>query len=373
MHIEVKIKDTPLTYQTGDHLGIFPENDKEEVEKLGKRLGIEDLDKLFIMTAIDSSAPKKHPFPSPCSFRTALTHYIDIQSIPRMNLLKAVSQFTENEEEKNRIEFLLSHEGKEEAHKFLQHDCRNVLEVLEAFPSAHPPADLIFELLPRLQSRYYSISSSPEVHPETISICATVVTYNTPTSRFAKGVCTNWLMDMKNCDLQTYRIPVYIRRSNFKLPKNLAKPVIMVGPGTGVAPFRGFIEERAKKRKEGKSVGPTVLFFGARTRKAEYIYGDELEQYAANGDLELFCAFSRDQEHKIYVQDKMKEQKKLIWGYLEQGAYFYVCGDAKNMARDVNRTLIDIAKEFGSLSENDAVNYVKEMRNKGRYLEDVWS
>ena len=100
----------------------------------------------------------------------------------------------------------------------------------------------------------------------------------------------------------------------------------MVGPGTGVAPFRGFIEERAKKRRDGKEVGPTVLFFGARTRAHEYIYGDELENYAANGDLELFCAFSRDQPQKIYVQDRIKEQKKLVWAYLEKGAYFYVCG-----------------------------------------------
>ena len=119
---------------------------------------------------------------------------------------------------------------------------------------------------------------------------------------------------------------MFVRRSNFKLPKNLVKPVIMVGPGTGIAPFRGFLQERAKKRVDGKSIGPNVLFFGCRNREEDFLYDDDLKQFQSTGDLELFTAFSRETSQKVYVQHVIAQNGKLVWGYLEQGGYFYVCG-----------------------------------------------
>ena len=226
MHVEVKIKDTPLSYQTGDHLGIFPSNNSEEVKKLAERLRIADLNQLLTMTAVDrmislsspkprilraqllsffhfsflfaASAPKKNPFPSPCSYLTALTHYIDIQAIARTHILKALLEYVTDPEEKERLSHLLTPAHKEDANKFLQGEGRNILDVLNAFPSAFPPADLIFELLPRLQCRYYSISSSPEAQPDVVTICATVANYVTHTGRHGSGVCTSWLFEMKN-------------------------------------------------------------------------------------------------------------------------------------------------------------------------------
>jgi len=147
----------------------------------------------------------------------------------------------------------------------------------------------------------------------------------------------------------------------------------MVGPGTGVAPFRGFVQDRTKKRAAGKTIGPNVLFFGCRKKNEDFLYDEEFLKSQADGELELFTAFSRDTEVKVYVQHLISEQSKLIWGYLEKGGYLYVCGDAKNMARDVSKTLVEIAKEVGGKNEEQAVQFVKTLRSSGRYLEDVWS
>lgn len=374
LHLEFGIENTPLSYQTGDHLAIFPQNDLNLVEALGKRLQISDLDKMFTMSALDLSSSKKVPFPCPTTYRAALTHYLDIASIPRTHILKAMIEYTENPEEKERLRFLCSHDGKEAAHQFLEKDSRDLLEVLQGFPSCHPPVDLIFELLPRLQCRYYSISSSAKAHPNSIGACVVVLKYTTPTDRTAKGVCTNWLYDLNDVDPATYRVPVFVRKSTFKLPKNLSKPIIMIGPGTGVAPFRGFIEERHWHRKQNKNVGDTVLFFGCRRSDQDFLYEDELRFYEKEGTLRLFTAFSRDDpNNKVYVQKRLLEQKELVWKCLQDGGSVYVCGDARHMARDVNKELIFIAQELGKKSEQEAISYIKSLRLANRYMEDVWS
>ena len=163
IHLEILIKDTPITYATGDHVGIFPQNDPEEVERLGKRLGITDMDAVFTMTALDPSSSKKYPFPCPTTYRTALTYYLDIMSVPRTHILKAMIDFATTENDRKHLIQLTGPEGKEELHRYLHKESRHLLETLEDFPSLKPPVDLIFELLPRLQCRYYSISSSPKV------------------------------------------------------------------------------------------------------------------------------------------------------------------------------------------------------------------
>merc|ERR1712117_689580 len=193
--------------------------------------------------------------------------------------------------------------------------CRHITHILEDMKTCKPPIDHILELLPRLQPRFYSIASSAKVHPTSVHICGVVVEYNTSTGRTNKGVATTWLRDKTPGDSgdrdtgdQEYpRVPVFVRRSQFRLPNRPGTPVIMIGPGTGLAPFRGFIQERAWQKSQGKPVGPTVLYFGCRNKSQDYIYQDELEKFVEDGVLSLHTAFSRDQEHKVYVSDRMRE------------------------------------------------------------------
>jgi NADPH-ferrihemoprotein reductase len=179
-------------------------------------------------------------------------------------------------------------------------------------------------------------------------------------------------------------VPIHIRHSNFKLPSSPKKPIIMVGPGTGVAPFRGFIRERAHVAANGARVARSLLFFGCRKSTEDFLYEDEWKQYSAEGSpdenglygsndfLKLSCAFSRDQNEKVYVQHRMLEHAKEINELLEQGANFYVCGDASHMARDVQRTLAKIISQERDLPQEKAEALVKQMKNKNQYQEDVW-
>jgi len=166
-----------------------------------------------------------------------------------------------------------------------------------------------------------------------------------------------------------------VRHSNFKLPSDPSKPIIMVGPGSGVAPFRGFVQERAAQAKAGEKVGKTILFFGCRNQKEDFLYADEWEQYKKDlgENFEFITAFSRDGPKKVYVQHRLKERSKEINDLLEQQAYFYVCGDAANMAREVNTVLGQILAENRGIPESKAEEIVKAMRSSNQYQEDVWS
>jgi len=199
-----------------------------------------------------------------------------------------------------------------------------------------------------------------------------VVEYTTPTGRTNKGVATTWLKE-KIPGENEYKVPIYIRRSQFRLPNRPQTPVIMIGPGTGLAPFRGFIQERAYLKEQGKPVGPTVLFFGCRNKAYDYIYQDELEQWQTDGVLDLHVAFSRDQEKKRYVTHLLNENGQHVWELLEQGGHLYVCGDAKMMAKDVRNIIVDIAKVNGNMSESEADAFVKKLETQKRYSADVWS
>uniref|UniRef100_A0A673MIN1 NADPH--hemoprotein reductase n=1 Tax=Sinocyclocheilus rhinocerous TaxID=307959 RepID=A0A673MIN1_9TELE len=253
---------------------------------------------------------------------------------------------------------------------------RNILAILEDLPSLNPPIDHLCELLPRLQARYYSIASSSKVYPTSIHICAVVIEYTTKTERVFKGVATNWLKNKEVTDNgHKLTIPMYVRRSQFRLPFKPSNPIIMIGPGTGIAPFMGFIRERAWQKKQGKEAGETILYFGCRHKNEDFLYQQELEEFERAGVLtQLNVAFSRDQEHKIYVQHLLKKNKEQLWKLIHSNnAHIYVCGDARNMARDVHTAFYEIAEEVGSLTHTQAVDYFKKLMTKGRYSQDVWS
>lgn len=238
------------------------------------------------------------------------------------------------------------------------------------FSSAHAGA-FFGSIAPHLQPRFYSISSSPQQHPSAIHITCAVVDEVMPSGRRHLGVASTWLAHAK----RGASLPVFVRASTFRLPHDPATPIVMVGPGTGLAPFRGFLQDRAAAAKRGVRFGPTHLFFGCRNRRHDFIYEEELEGFVASGALsQLHAAFSRDGPTKDYVQHHIEAHATEVWDLLcaARGGVLYVCGDAKNMAKDVHRTLHDVVQKATGCDDAAAEAAVKGLSESGRYLKDVW-
>jgi sulfite reductase (NADPH) flavoprotein alpha-component len=351
-HFVIDVGGSGLGYTAGDSLGVFPSNEGGSVEAL--------------LTALRASGEELVEVPKVegmISLREALMSRLSIAG-PTRKALDSFHQRVTDPAERAELEALLLPEAREKMMDFLAN--REFVDLLEEFPSARFSAQEFVGLLRRLMPRLYSIASSPMVFPEEIHLTVAVVRYAT-NARKRLGVCSTYLSE--RLPLYERVVPVFVASSHFGLPEDESADVIMVGPGTGIAPFRAFIQERVAK----KSPGRNWLFFGDQHRETDYLYGDEFEAYLEEGELNrLDLAFSRDQKEKIYVQDRMMEQGAELWQWLKAGSYFYVCGDAKRMAKDVDAALQAIVSLHGAMSPDEAADYVKAMKKEKRYQRDVY-
>ncbi len=345
-HVVIDLLDSGLQYEPGDSLGILPQNDHDLVSAVIDLLGKTGGETMTLASGKRTS------------LRHALTcEYTLTRSRP--DLFSLLAQHVTATDEKAALEQIIAAEENPLA-------SADLAEVLERFPSARPPLDDVLGVLARLQPRLYSISSSQKAHPSEVHLTVGVVRFET-LGRWRQGVASNFLGVRS---LPGDEVRVYLQPSpKFRLPADPSTPVIMIGPGTGIAPFRAFLEERAASGTKGKS----WLFFGNQHFEYDFLYKDELANFLDCGALsKLDLAFSRDSAQKVYVQDRMLEHGAELWSWLKEGAQIYICGDAKRMAGDVNRALQSIASIHGGLSAEAAQQFTVALAKEGRYHKDVY-
>ncbi|KAB2336291.1 sulfite reductase subunit alpha [Cytobacillus depressus] len=347
-HLELSLKGSGLSYVPGDALGIVPENDPELVASLIKEMGWNE-EEIVSVGKLEETLPLK----------AALSTYCEITLLTK-KILQQAAAFTENEELQKLI--LLENAGE------LKEYCygRDLIDMLRDFGPWKASAQEIVSLLRKMTPRLYSIASSIAAHPDEVHLTIGAVRY-TSYGRDRKGVCS---VQCSERVLEGDTLAVFVQANkHFYLPESGETDIIMVGPGTGIAPFRSFIEERAVN----KGTGRTWLFFGDQHAATDFLYEDELKKYQQDEVLtKLDTAFSRDSDQKVYVQHKMLEYSKELFEWMNSGAYFYVCGDKERMAKDVNDTLVTVIEKEGAMTRDEAEAYLKDLQKQGRYQRDVY-
>lgn len=332
-HLVLDLAGSDLSYVPGDCIGVIPENDPAVVQQLLGGLEASGLEE--IQDARNGDV---------VSLREFLARRANISRVS-----KKLAQLIQPDSTFSKEDLAAYH-----VWDFVRDEKQLAID-LQAF----------CEKLGRLIPRLYSIASSQSVVRDHVDLTVALTQYCTRQEE-RRGVCTQYLLH--SIDVGA-KVPIYIQPTkHFLLPEDSTKPIIMVGPGTGVAPFRGFLQERVSSGGRGSN----WLFFGDWHANSHFYYGDYFKSLQGSGELRLSLAWSRDQSHKVYVQDRMYEERKELWQWLQDGAHFYVCGDASRMAKDVKAMLIRIASEEGGMSEDEAKGYVEELRKAKRYLVDAY-
>jgi sulfite reductase (NADPH) flavoprotein alpha-component len=351
-HLVINLTGSGLQYQPGYSLGVFPQNPPELADELMARLGLDG----------DYGVAQKDGSVKP--LRRVLLEDLTLNRASK-KFVKALAGKLPAGAKKE--ELLAISGGEELLDEYVF--SRDYMDLLNEFPGASFTAEELIENLSRVNPRLYSIASSQARHPGEVHLTVAIVRYRTH-GRDKKGLCSGYLAD--DAPLNVSGLPVFLApNKHFKLPDDNDAPIVMVGPGTGIAPFRAFLEEREVRGASGRN----WLFFGDQHRATDFLYEEEFDVWLKSGLLtRLDTAFSRDQDHKIYVQDRMRENGEELWHWLQGGAYFYVCGDAKRMAKDVHQALMDIAMQHGGLSPAAADEYINKtlMKDERRYVRDVY-
>ncbi|EFA80409.1 NADPH-cytochrome-P450 oxidoreductase [Heterostelium album PN500] len=363
-HLEFELGDSELKWIPGDSLAILAHNKSDEVKAV--------IALLKLASSLKINTPSSHyqeklgsTNPSQITLEHALTKCYDLHNL-KPELLTLLKDHAKNQEEKNKLIELLK-EGtsktNETLHKFLE--VNHLVDVLKMFSSARPPVNDILGALGKLLPRYYSIASSMAHNDKTVSLCVAIVRYQLyGTDRV--GIASTHMSDRLAIGDQC---SIYVNNNpDFRLPEDPSTPILMIGPGTGIAPFVAFIQERLKQN----ATGEMQLYFGSRSSSLDFLYGPELKQYEADGAIKLYTAFSRETSKKVYVQDRLLENAKEVAELIEKGGHIYVCGDAKSMAPDVHNTLKTILTQHLSIDAADAENYLHKLEKSKRYQKDTW-
>ncbi|KIU51608.1 MULTISPECIES: cytochrome P450 [Bradyrhizobium] len=370
-HIEVELPAT-LKYRVGDHLSVVPRNDPTLVDSVARRFGFLPADQIRLQVSEGRRA--QLPVGNAVSVGRLLTEFVELQQVATRKQIQIMAEHTRCPVTKPK---LMAYVGDDDASAERYRSevlarRKSVFDLLEEHPACELPFHLYLEMLSLLAPRYYSISSSPAGEAQHCSVTVGVV--EAPASSghgIYKGVCSNYLARRRAGD--TVHATIKETKAGFRLPDDNAVPIIMIGPGTGLAPFRGFLQERAARKAQGATLGPAMLFFGCRHPEQDFIYADELKAFAADGVAELHTAFSRAEGPKTYVQHLVAAQKDRVWELIENGAIVYVCGDGGKMEPDVKATLMSIYRERSGADAAAATRWIEEMGTRNRYVLDVWA
>eukprot|EP00088_Acartia_fossae_P058241 TRINITY_DN6808_c0_g1_i8.p1 TRINITY_DN6808_c0_g1~~TRINITY_DN6808_c0_g1_i8.p1 ORF type:complete len:607 (-),score=81.11 TRINITY_DN6808_c0_g1_i8:200-2020(-) len=370
--VELDISNSGIVYSPGDIAIVQPENLQQNVDFFFSLFPNLDKNRKFRLECRDTSFPLPHNsvLPSPCTILEAVTSYFDIQSIPKRYFFELLAHFTTDELEKEKFLEFNTAEGQQELYEYCNRPRRNILEVLYDFRHTTPniPFDYLFDLIPQIKSRSFSIASSQEKHGNNLQLLVAVVRYMSNLKSPRLGLCSNWLARRNQGD----KIKVWTRSGTLKFPPNEETPCILVGPGTGVAPFRSFISSVVASSSNKRQI---VLFFGSRNKSADFFFADEWSADSADSadNVKVITAFSRDQEDKIYVQHRIQENKELVCDLIfDKKGWFYVAGNSKFMPTQVRDALIECLTSR-LCSREEAEKYVSTMEAKGRYQTETWS
>ena len=371
-HLEIALP-SGVTYNAGDHLGIVPRNGLDQIRRVLLRFKLDA--SLYLTITPHANASTYLPVNEPVPLLGVLANRVELQDVATRAQMASLAEHAQDAAQR---EALLALTGDDEASQaryreqvFVPH--KSILDLLDQFPSCALPFEVFLDLLPPLRPRYYSISSSPLVAADTCSITVGVLEAPARSGQGCfKGVCSNYLAGQP-IDATVYG---FVRKPTipFRPPDNPHVPMIMVGPGTGVAPFRGFLQERAALKQRGVPVGEAMLFFGCRDPLQDFLYEDEMRAFEAAGVTRLFPAFSREPgKPKTYVQQAIKNQSEEVWRLLQQEAVVFVCGEASRMAPDVRQAFAAVFQERTGAGAADAQAWLSGLVASHRYLEDIWA
>jgi len=379
LHIEIDCASAGINYRTAQNLAIYPENSTDVVNKAANKFNL-NLNDIFEVTQnpdVPSKGKFKHPFPSPIKVRTYLTKFCDLQGALRKKQLKDLAPFCSNEDNKNKLLFLASNEGKAEYDIQIQSKMKGLLDIIEEFDIQLSLSNLI-QISNLILPRLYTIASSNKQSPGNVHLCVSLQNDALPDGKNKVGLTSAFLIrkqqEAKN-GKPFGQVRINIRESTFALPTDSKNPIIMVGPGAGIAPFKGFLDEKAFLAETGAEnpYGETTLYFGCKGEDWDYLYKDELAQYKTKGVVNnLYCAFSRAQQQKVYVQDViMRNKEEMMKLLFESNAVFYMCG-SMSMGKSVMGKLAELAASYYKIELKEAQVKIEELEKAKKIIKELW-
>ena len=370
-HVEVELP-AGVIYRVGDHLSVVPRNDPTLVDAVSRRFGFSPADQIRLR--VPEGRRAQLPVGEAIAVGRLLTDFVELQQVATRKQIQIMSEQTRCPVTKPKLQAYVGEDAAsaERYRNEILAKRKSVFDLLEEYPACELPFHSYLEMLSLLAPRYYSISSSPAGEANRCSVTVGVVEGPSSSGRGVyRGVCSNYLAGRRAGE--TVHATVRETKAGFRLPDDASVPIIMIGPGTGLAPFRGFLQERAARKAKGASLGPAMLFFGCRHPEQDFLYADELKTFAQDGVTELYTAFSRAGGEKTYVQHLVAAEKDKVWKLIEQGAIVFVCGDGGKMEPDVKAALVSIYRERSGADADAAARWIEEMGAKNRYVLDVWA